>query len=256
MILLAVIAFTMWASVSGCRVSSTADRSAPVVAAFPLKDYIAKANEAYAARADPPEAKEAYDLMVVAHKANPKDYEAAWLLAKYAYFLGGHTLDKGAAIEIFTVGADAGEMAVAIDANKPEGHFWYAACMGGRAQLSSLDGAADADDIRTNLEAVIKLQPDFQSGSAYMALGLLDLDLPRLFGGNPRTAVTQMEAGLKYGEPNSLFHLGLAQAYNTVGRKEDARKQIEFIQQMKPDPDYLPEHADALKGASELAAKL
>ncbi|MEO7505920.1 MAG: TRAP transporter TatT component family protein [Pyrinomonadaceae bacterium] len=254
-IIFAALALSSAAFLSGCGAAPAADQSAPSAAIFPLKDYMAKASESYKARTDLAKAKEAYNLMVAAHKSNPKDYEGAWLLAKYAYYLGSHSPEKSDGKEVFNAGIKAGEDAVTIDANKPEGHFWLAANLGGRAQISMMDGAADTEDIRKHMQEVIKLDPGFQSGSAYMAIGQIDLELPRLMGGDPQAAVKQLEGGLKYGADNSLYHLRLAEAYYAVGRTDDAKKQLEVLAQLKPNPDFLPEHADALKGANDLAAK-
>jgi tetratricopeptide (TPR) repeat protein len=251
LLLIAVTSMLM----AGCR-TPEADVTAPTVAAFPLKVYLEKSAEAYAARADLAKAREAFNLMTQAQKANPGDYTAAWTMAKYAYYLADHTPDKGDAKPIFNQGIKAGREAIALDANKPEGLFWLGANLGGRAQLSPLDGASDAEEIRELMKKVIKIDPKFQSGSAYLGLGQVDLKLPKMLGGDPGRAVTTLESGLQYGNDNSLYHLRLAEAYVEVDRKDDARKQIELIKTMTPNPDFLPEHADALRMANELAASL
>ncbi len=239
---------------SSCK--APAADTTPAVAAFPLKVYLEKAAEAYAGRTDPAKAREAFNLMKQAQKVNPTDYTAAWTFAKYAYFLADHTADKGDAKDIFNEGIKAGRAAVALDANKPEGLFWLGANLGGRAQLSPLDGASDSQEIRELMQKVIKIDPKFQSGSAYLGLGQVDLKLPKMLGGDPARAVTTLESGLQYGNDNSLYHLRLAEAYFDVDRKDDARKQIEYIKTMTPHADFLPEHADAVRMANELAAKL
>lgn len=252
-LLLLLIVFTTLAF-SGCN--APAADTTPAVAAFPLKEYLQKAGEAYGARADLAKAREAYNLMTQAQKVNPTDYTAAWTMAKYAYYLGDHTTDSDEAKKIFNQGIKAGRDAVALDANKPEGIFWLGANLGGRAQLSPLDGASDAEEIRTLMNKVIKLDPKFQSGSAYLGLGQVDIKLPSMLGGDVKRAVTILESGLQYAADNSLYHARLAEAYLLVERKDDARKQIDFITTMKPHPDFLPEHADAVRLANELSAKL
>lgn len=240
---------------AGCSAPAP-DPSMPATATFPLKEYLAKAGEAYGARSDPAKAREALNLMAQAQKFNPADYTAAWTLAKYAYYVADHTAEKSEAKTIFNQGIKAGREAVALDGNKPEGQFWLGANLGGRAQLSPLDGASDAQEIRELMQKVIKIDPKFQSGSAYLGLGQVDLKLPKMLGGDPGRAVTTLESGLQYGNDNSLYHLRLAEAFAAVERKDDARKQIEFVKTMTPHPDFLPEHADAVKMANELAATL
>jgi hypothetical protein len=61
-----------------------------------------------------------------------------------------------------------------------------------------------------------------------------------------------MEKGLPFGEPNAFLHLHLAEAYVKVGRKDDARRELKKILDMKPDPNYLPEYKEASAGAQKL----
>jgi predicted Zn-dependent protease len=105
------------------------------------------------------------------------------------------------------------------------------------------------------METVIKMDEGFMHGSAYMALARIDLETPAAMGGDPKKAVELLEKGLKFGESNSLLRYYLAQAYLKTNRKEDARKQLETVINMQPEPDYVPEHNDAVTKARELMKK-
>ena len=85
-----------------------------------------------------------------------------------------------------------------------------------------------------------------------MALGQIDLETPRMLGGDAKKAVEILEKGLRFGENNALYRLRLSQAYLAVDRKEDARKQLDMILSATPNPDFLPEHQDALTQAKEI----
>jgi hypothetical protein len=65
-----------------------------------------------------------------------------------------------------------------------------------------------------------------------------------------------MEKGLRFGEPNAFLHLHLAEAYAKVGRNDDARKQINTILSMTPDPNYQPEYKEASAAAHKLLDKI
>jgi Tfp pilus assembly protein PilF len=106
------------------------------------------------------------------------------------------------------------------------------------------------------MEAVIKLDEGFMHGSAYMALARIDLETPTVMGGDPKKALELLEKGLKFGENNSLLRYYLAEAYLKNKRKDDARKQLETVLNMQPDPNYVPEHNDAVAKARELMKKV
>ena len=108
------------------------------------------------------------------------------------------------------------------------------------------------NDIRNEMQTVLRLNEGYQDGSAYMVLGLVYLNAPRIVGGDPKKAVADMEKGLRFGEPNAFLHLHLAEAYKKVGRNDDARKEIKKIQSMTPDPNYQPEYKEASAAAQKL----
>jgi Tfp pilus assembly protein PilF len=123
---------------------------------------------------------------------------------------------------------------------------------GGAAEHSTIQGLATVNDIRSEMETVLRLDEGYQNGSAYMVLGLVDLNAPGIVGGDPHRAVTEMEKGLRFGEPNAFLHLHLAEAYKKVGRNDDARRELKKILSMTPDPNYLPEYNEASAAAQKL----
>lgn len=238
-------------SVSSCGSRSQEPQAAPAES-VPVAELIANADKLYEQREDLARVREGLALLRRVQTASPQNYEAAWRLARLDYYLGSHTKDEKERDAAFREGVDAGEDAIRWQGGKADGHFWLGANMGGRAQSSSLSGLADAEDIRREMEAVIKVDEGYQFGSAYMVLGQVDLELPRLMGGDPDEAVKNLEKGLRFGEDNSLLRLRLAQAYLMTGRKDDARKQLDTLLKMKPNPNYLPEHKEATEEARKL----
>ena len=221
-----------------------------------LAELFAQAEGLYAQRESPERVREAVALIRRARALDFGNYEAAWKLAKYDYYLGEHGTDEKLRAEAFREGIAAGEAAVRIEPNKPEGHFWLGANLGGRARLQGpLYALASIPDIRKEMEAVVRLDEGFQGGSAYLALGQIDLELPEMMGGDRERAVENLEKGLRYGENNALLRLRLAEAYLGVKRQGDARKQLDAIFKLKPSPDYLPEYKQALASARALLEK-
>ena len=182
----------------------------------------------------------------------PANYDAAWKLSKFNYYLATHTDDSKERDNAFQAGIAAGKTAVQLQNEKPDGHFWLGANYGGAAERSTIQGLATVDDIRNEMETVLRLDEGYQDGSAYMVLGLVHLNAPAIVGGDPKKAVADMEKGLRFGEPNAFLHLHLAEAYKKVGRNDDARREVKKILDMTPDPNYLPEYKEASADAHKL----
>lgn len=219
-------------------------------------EMVAQADKLYAQRAELARAREGVILLRRALASDMGSYDAAWRLARFNYFLGSHTTDKTERDRAYNEGVDAGRRAIKLQDAKPEGHFWLGANLGGKAETSALSGMATVDEIRSEMEKVIKLDEGFQAGSAYMALGQVYLEAPGVLGGDSKKAVEILEKGLRFGEQNELYHVRLAQAYLAVGRREEARKEIDKALNMKHDPDYLPEANDAAAEAQKLLEEM
>lgn len=217
--------------------------------------YIAQADQLYAQREDIQRVRQAIALLRQAHAADPESYDAAWRLSKFNYYLATHT-EGDERDKAFREGIEAGKAAIRLQGNRPEGHFWLGADYGGSLEKGTVAGLATVEDVRKEMQAVLSLNEGYQDGSAYMVLGLVDLKAPKLLGGDPQKAVEEMEKGLRFGETNAFLHLHLAEAYQAVGRSEDARRQLNIIINMTPDSNYLPEYKEAAAEARQLMEKL
>jgi Tfp pilus assembly protein PilF len=216
--------------------------------------YIEQANQLYAQREDLARVRQGVALLRLAHTDDPANYEAAWRLSKFNYYLATHT-DGEERDKAFREGIEAGKDAVRLQNNSPDGHFWLGANYGGSLEAGRIAGLATVGDVRQEMESVLKLDEGYQDGSAYMVLGLVDLKAPKLLGGDPQKAVAEMEKGLRFGETNAFLRVHLAEAYLAVKRPEDARKQLEAVINMTPDPNYLPEYKEAETEARKLLDK-
>ena len=238
-----------------CRSRSRAEVAPPAVNNESVPSLIAQADQFYAHRDDLRQLEQGIVLLRQAAADDPNNYEANWRLAKFDFYLASHT--QGNYQErAFREGINAGKTAVSLQSNKPEGHFWLGANYGGSLQAETISGLASIQDVRSEMETVLKLNEGYQDGSAYMVLGLLDLKAPKIVGGDQQRAVTELEKGLQFGKANAFLRLHLAEAYQAVGRSEDARQQLNTIMAMTPDPNYLPELHESQAQAKELLDKM
>jgi tetratricopeptide (TPR) repeat protein len=234
--------------------------ASPSAATPPAAELLRRADEAYAARGDLARVREGLQALRRIRAVNRDDYEAAWRAARLDYTLadglGDSPADSKEKEEALTDGIEAGQTATRVDPDKPEGHFWLGANYGAYAEFKGvLTGTGWAEKMRKEMEAVLKIDDTYEGGSAYVALGQLDLEMPGMLGGDANRAVTTLEKGLRVDPTNPLIHLRLAEAYLATRRKEDARRELNWIVNAKPDPDFVPEHDEAVKRARDLLGR-
>ena len=236
-------------------------RKAPKVsgdhaAVRPSAETVAEADQLYTGRSDLVKVRQGVVALRQAQAEDQANYELAWRLAKFNYYLGAHSPEPTERDKAFHDGIEAGKLAVGLQDGKPDGHFWLGANYGGKAQTSMLSGLSEIDDIKHEMETVLKLDEGYQSGSAYMVLGRVYLEAPGFLGGDTQKAIAYLEKGLRLGPDNSLLRAHLAEAYVEAHRNDDARKQIDALLVMKPAAGYEPEHEEAVARVRKLLEKI
>jgi tetratricopeptide (TPR) repeat protein len=241
-------------AVTGCRRAASAPPAQPSQPA--TADVLRQADDLYSARQDPLKVRQAIIALQQAQASEPSSYDLAWRLAKFNYYLGAHSPDDTEKERAFHDGIEAGKLAVELQPDKPDGHFWLGTNYGGNAQINTLAGLADIDDIKHEMETVLKIDERYQAGSAYMVLGQVYLEAPRLLGGDTEKAIANFEKGIRVGPDNALMRAHLAEAYVQAHRNGDARKQIDALLAMKPAPGYEPEYNEAVTQVKMLRDKI
>src|SRR5436309_5645333 len=94
---------------------------------------VAQAAALYAQRSSIEKARQAAAVLRRARMSDYSNYEIVWKLARCDYYVGDHEADDDAKLNAFREGIAAGEAAVKIAPDRPEGHFWLGANLGGGA---------------------------------------------------------------------------------------------------------------------------
>jgi len=211
------------------------------------KDPIARADELFAARDNADNIKQAVLLMEQLTAREPSNYESWWRLARLRYYAGDREKDQTKKTKLFRSGVEAAKRAVVSDAKRVEGHFWFAANEGEYADLKgALQSLGLVKTIRKEFEAALAITPAYENGAIYSALGQIDLNLPRLFGGNERRGIERLEEGLKVGPDNAELKVTLAEVYQKKGRRDEARKLVESVLSVN-DPARSPMEMEELR---------
>jgi tetratricopeptide (TPR) repeat protein len=240
-----------------CHGSAPADRMAIDRGdAKAAADRLAEAETLYEGREDLNKARVCVAALRQARTADYGNYEAAWKLARAAFYVGDRTDSDSEKDDMFREGVEAGKAAVALEPDKPEGHFWLGANYGGEASNSTLASLSSVHDIQNEMEAVLKIDESYQGYSAYLGLGRLYLQAPKVMGGDTSKAIQYLEKGVKLSPNNTMMRFHLAEAYVEANRDAEAKKEIETIKKTTPNPTYMAEHKDALAKAEKLLQKI
>lgn len=210
----------------------------------------------YARREDLEAARRAATIWGERLQQNPRDFEAAWKLARARYWLGGHALEQERR-QLLEAGIAAGREAVRIEPNRPEGHFWIAANMGALAESHGLrQGLKYRGDIKEELLTVLKLDPGFQHGSADRALGRWYYKVPGLFGGSKKKSEEHLRQSLTYNPDSTASLYFLAETLVALDRDDEARKTLQQVLDAPLDPEWTPEDREFKQKAKILLQKL
>ena len=174
--------------------------------------------------------------------ANPKDFESAYKLAQARYWLGTNGLPEPERKAALEAGIAAARSAIALDAERPEGHFWLAANMGALAESFGMrQGIKYRGPIKDALLDDLKLDPAFLDGSADRALGRWYYKVPGLFGGSNKQSEMHLRKSLPTTRTASSRTSSSPRRSPTwAARTKRARKRRRRID-APFDPDWTPE---------------
>lgn len=216
----------------------------------------ADADALYARRDDLASAQKAAAIWAERLAADHHNFEAAWKLARARYWLGNH-LPEGERKTTLETGIAAARTAIAVQPQRPEGHFWMAANMGALAESFGLrQGLKYRGEIKSELLTVLKLDPAFQQGSADRALGRWYYRVPGLLGGSKEKSEEHLRRSLQYNPNSTASHYFLAETLIARNRDADAKVELQRVLDAPLDPVWAPEDREWKEKARQLLAPL
>jgi tetratricopeptide (TPR) repeat protein len=227
----------------------------PVRAAERQPDVSRDADALYRGRENLASARAAAAIWESRLEANPREFESAWKLARAYYWLGGHGAPAERRRDLER-GVAAGEQAILVERDRPEGYFWKAANMGALAESFGLrQGIKYRGAIKEALERVLRLDPAFQHGSADRALGRWYLKVPGLFGGSKHKSEAHLRRSLTYNPNSHASRVFLAETLFAMDRDAEAIEELKAVIAAPVDPEWVPEDREFKRKAQQMLAE-
>jgi tetratricopeptide (TPR) repeat protein len=204
-----------------------------LAAAALAEDYAALIKEGdswYAQRADSAKAKMAVETYKKATQADPAKSEGWWKLSRALYWVGDKSQSKDAKRALFQEGIEAAKKAIGINANEAASHYWLGVNYGlyGKSK-GVMKSLSLVDPIKKEMAAVIKIDPKYNEGGAYMVLGNMYFVLPGIAGGSNDKAMENLKTAIKYGPKNWTAYNYLAEVYIDEDMNDEAKKLLETV---------------------------
>jgi len=223
--------------------------------AFPLSDRVREADDDYLGRQDLANVAHGLDLLRADVAQDPKDYEAWWRISKFIYYQAWHAASSDK-MKLLDSGVDAAKKAVALRPDRVEGHYWLGANYDLTAEVRGYwRGLWYVESIRREMEAVTRLDPDYEQAGGLRTLARIDFRAPFFLGGDKRRSIRLLKECLDRYPENSRAMLYLSDSDMALGFRDDARNTLEQILNLCPDPQYWPELIENQEEARARMAK-
>lgn len=153
---------------------------------------------------------------------NPENVRALYEMAKVCFYLGDRAEEKKVKLDYFNRGRDYGEMAIEVDEEEPEAHFWYMVNVGRVGQTKGvLNSLVLVPTVREEINTVLEIDPEHTG--ALDAQAMLYYELPGLLGGNLNKSMEALNKGIALDSNYTLLYVDMAKVYIKKKDYEKAR---------------------------------
>src|SRR5215510_11728967 len=236
LMIFAMIAALLWLPLLVQAESFVVDGHSPTPTPAASTDPVADSDALFSYGDDAARDLQALATLTRALVTDAHNYQMLWRDARAYYQVGDDASDREKR-RYFERGIEMGQRAVAQQPDGVEGHFWLGANYGGLSEIQGIWHALQmVKKVRGEMETALRLQPDYEDGNAYRALGEIARQLPGVLGGNLKRAITYFEQGSRVAPHNMAIKLALARAYLEAGQREASQRLVTEILQMPVRP--------------------
>jgi len=199
-------------------------------------DLVVQADELLLSLADMKTAKDILAKYETAAETIENKYDVNWKMSRIFYHIGIHTADKKEQQEIFTNAIALAEKAIALEPEKPDGHYWLAVNNGKFGESKGvMKSLGLVKPIKESLNKVIKLDRSYEEGGADRVLGRVFFKVPGIAGGDKDESLRRLLKSIEYGPNDPVTLLYLGETYLALKEIDKAREALDKVVNMEDD---------------------
>lgn len=180
-----------------------------------------------------------------------------WRAARNYFMLGKRAGDAETRKRYFNLCLDHVERALDFDDKPGEGYYFKALCLG---KLGEMEGIWSSlfmiGPFRDNMERAVALNPAFEYGGGYRALGKYYYELPFLLGGDIGKSIDLHKQALRYGPVFADNHYYLAESLEAGGDLAEARSALRTFLELSRAAGGDPDMQEQIRHAGEMLKKI
>ena len=199
-------------------------------------ELVAQADEMLMSLADMDTAKDILAKYETAAETIENKYDVNWKMSRIIYHIGNHTADKKMQQEIFSQAIVLAEKAIALEPEKPDGHYWLAVNNGKFGESKGvMKSLGMVKPIKESLNKVIELDRTYEEGGADRVLGRVFFKVPGIAGGDKDESLRHLLKSIEYGPNDPVTLLYLGETYLALNEIDKAREALDKVVNMMDD---------------------
>lgn len=199
-------------------------------------ELVAQADEMLLSLADMETAQDILAKYETAAETIENKYDVNWKMSRIVYHIGNHTADKKEQQEIFTRAIALAEKAIALEPEKPDGHYWMAVNNGKFGESKGvMKSLGLVKPIKASMNKVIQLDRAYEEGGADRVLGRVFFKVPGIAGGDKDESLRRLLKSIEYGPNDPITLLYLGETYLALKEIDKAREALDKVLNIEDD---------------------
>lgn len=220
------------------------------------EELIAQGDKLYAEMKDMAAAQEALSKYREAVGKAENKFEVFWKLSRILYYIGSRTESKEEKKIIFGQGIYYAKKAVALEPEKPGGHYWLGVSYGVYGETRGvLKSLSFVKPIKEAMNKIIEVDRGYEDGGPDRVLGRVYFKVPGFAGGSKKKSLEHLLKSKELGPNDALTRCYLADTFLSLEEVDKAREELEYVLSMESDPRWIAGVDDCKEDAKKMLQK-